>query len=77
MSEGYSLSRASACEGKQAFDSAKLAHAVARRASHHKDPRHAFHCQHCGLYHLATTHRGAPWRAKRPRYYEAVELDED
>lgn len=51
--------RASACDGKRAFDSALLAMKIAKRRGKSKprgqsrrQPEHAYRCRFCGAWHL-------------------------
>lgn len=49
----------SACEGKQVFESAQMAHHVAKKR---RQKSQHYRCKCCGKYHVATIRHGANWK---------------
>ena len=43
------------CVGKQRFESAQIAHSVARRRTSKHKPSSVYHCRFCGHFHICTT----------------------
>ena len=46
----------SACIGKERFMSATLARQIARRRAKRGKPVEAYHCEHCGGFHIGQRH---------------------
>lgn len=68
--------RLAACFGKEAFESAALAHQVQRRraksGSHRAESRRdqeAYRCRHCSLWHIGKRTKGVDVQ-KRRKFYE-------
>jgi hypothetical protein len=66
-------SKQGSCDGKQAFESARLAHEVVkarmgtkRRGQPKRHPMKAYRCDHCGSYHICTSRpaSAANWRKR-------------
>lgn len=66
------FTRSGSCDGKEAYDSARLVHAVLRRGARARGPRQAYRCDHCGFYHIGSSLKPsaklARKRAERARY---------
>lgn len=48
---------ATACDGKQRFETLRLAQQVLLRSKYSRPGRAAYRCQHCGGFHLGTSNR--------------------
>jgi hypothetical protein len=59
---GWLNPRESHCEGKEAFDTSKLANTVADRRTYGKSTRklRPYRCQTCGKWHLSSVRKGHP-----------------
>ena len=57
MTAQPSVRELASCAGKQGFESAHLAHAVAKRRRAHSKPSEAYRCDYCGRFHLAPPER--------------------
>ena len=54
MSHAKRLREDAQCVGKQGFDSATLAHKVAKRRERKDRKSAVYRCAYCGLWHLGT-----------------------
>lgn len=63
---------ASGCDGKQAFESAKLALGVAKRGRCNQSNRAAYRCATCRLWHIGTSLASKSFR-KHQRAHHAEE----
>ncbi len=73
---GVSEFQQSACAGKVTFPSYAKAAKVAFRDNRISVPRHAYHCQFCGLYHIGEAQFDNNRSSGKERKRRLLEIEE-